>query len=98
MIYEEIAEEVQLPKNGKIGKAKDSVGYTSDGEASDWMLHELGIIAMSPELGSASVTSMTFDIASSMEEAQIILENMDLPQYIIRKTGPQLDMEAGEAV
>ena len=27
------------------------VGYTANGEASDWMLHERGIYALSPQLG-----------------------------------------------
>jgi hypothetical protein len=33
------------------GNAKNLVGYAANGEASDWMLHEKGIIVISPELG-----------------------------------------------
>lgn len=29
----------------------ETVRYVANGEASDWMLHELGIIAMSIEIG-----------------------------------------------
>ena len=64
MIYQEIKNDVLLPRNGKIGSALETVGYYSDGEASDWMLYKAGVIAMSPELASASVSSMTFDIAN----------------------------------
>ena len=31
-----------------------TIEYQANGETSDWMLHERGIIAMSPELGSDS--------------------------------------------
>ena len=58
------------------------------------MLHEAGVIAMSPELGSASVQSMTFDITSPLIEAHIIMNNMNLPDYLIRKTGYQLEIKA----
>ena len=75
-----------LPRNGEIGSALETVGYYSDGEASDWMLYKAGVIAMSPELASASVSSMTFDIANPREEAEIIIKNLELPEYIIRKT------------
>jgi len=40
---------------------------------------------MSPELGSASALSLTFDIPGVREEAQIILENMDMPFYLLKK-------------
>ena len=30
----------------------NTINYYANGEASDWMLHEKGIIAFSPELGS----------------------------------------------
>ena len=33
------------------GNGMQTIGYNANGEASDWMLHELGILAMSPELG-----------------------------------------------
>lgn len=72
-IYDDIKEAVTLPNKGMAGSVADLLGYRSDGEASDWMLHKAGVIAMSPELASDSITSMTFDIASVHEEAQIIL-------------------------
>ena len=77
---------MKLPLHGEIGSAMETVGYASDGEASDWMLYAAGVIAMSPELASASVSSMTFDIANPREEAEIILMNFELPEYIIKKT------------
>jgi len=36
----------------KWGNGFDTVKYTANGEASDWMLGEKNIIAFSPELGT----------------------------------------------
>lgn len=36
------------------GNGASTIAYTANGEASDWMLHELGIYALSPELGLKS--------------------------------------------
>ncbi len=33
------------------GNAIDTIYYTANGEASDWMLHDKNIISISPELG-----------------------------------------------
>ena len=71
----------------------ESIGYGADGEASDWMLSAAGVIAMSPELGSASVQSATFDIASPKEEAEIMIMNMGLPDELIRRTHSMLVVE-----
>ena len=35
----------------RFGNGAATVGYYSNGEASDWMLTERGIIVMTPELG-----------------------------------------------
>jgi hypothetical protein len=40
-----------LPENNRMGPGPLSIGYTASGEASDWMLHDLGITAMTAELG-----------------------------------------------
>jgi hypothetical protein len=40
-----------------------TIGYTANGEASDWMLHEHGIYAMSPELGTDDERSEHFYIS-----------------------------------
>ena len=68
------------------------VRYTSNGEASDWILHETGIIAMSPELASADIQSMTFDIWSVELEAQVVMENLALPLYLLEKATHQVTL------
>ena len=43
--------------NYRKGNGKITVGYSANGEASDWMLVNFGIVAMSPELGSSNENS-----------------------------------------
>lgn len=45
----------ELPKNILVGNGRNTIGYSADGEASDWMLADHNILAMSPELGTHSM-------------------------------------------
>ena len=91
-IYGEIVSEAIFPPNMTSGSAYSLLNYFANGEASDWALSTAGIIAMSPELASNSAMSLTFDIPSVREEAQIILENMDMPFYLLAKASAQLSV------
>lgn len=53
-----------MPKGNKAGNGAVTVNYTANGEASDWMLGERGVIAMSPELGTAKFQSNNFFLYS----------------------------------
>jgi len=53
-----------LPKGNKLGNGSMTVNYEANGEASDWMLAERGIIAMSPELGIADKKSNGFFLST----------------------------------
>ena len=44
----------------KEGDAEHTIHYSANGEASDWMLHEHGILAFSPELGDDRKRSLKF--------------------------------------
>ena len=48
-----------------LGNGKQTIEYTANGEASDWMLGERGVYAISPELGSLDRGSESFFIKSS---------------------------------
>jgi len=66
------------------------VQYTANGEASDWMLSEHGVYAMSPEIGSSNSNSDVFFI-SKAENIRITMEqNFVWIEYIIIKLQPQL--------
>lgn len=63
--FSNIKEESSLEKSYVFGNGASTIGYTANGEASDWMLHELGIYALSPELGTSdSRSSEAFFIRS----------------------------------
>lgn len=53
--YQRFKERVNaISKHSTHGNAYQTVGYSTDGEGSDWMLGERGIVAFSPELGSSN--------------------------------------------
>ena len=45
-----------------IGNAMQTIQYKANGEASDWMLGELGIYAVSAEIGGETPETSTFFI------------------------------------
>ena len=51
-----------MPSAYTFGNGATTIGYTANGEASDWMLQERGIYAMSPEIGIEDSRSNTFFI------------------------------------
>ncbi len=50
--YNEFGEQVKEVTKIKYGNAIEMVDYSTDGEASDYMMGEKRIISFSPELGS----------------------------------------------
>ena len=60
-----------LPKNMKAGSAITTIGYTANGEATDWFYADKGIYSLSPELG----TNDNFFIKNSNEIHKIVQSN-----------------------
>ena len=58
-----------------LGNGASTIGYTANGEASDWMLGERGIYALSPELGTKSHASEKFFIKNEKVLRQIVSQN-----------------------
>ena len=58
-----------------IGNGATTIGYTANGEASDWMLGERGVYALSPELGTHSHKSETFFIRSEKALMDVVTQN-----------------------
>ena len=48
---------------------------------------------MSPEIGNESAFSFTYDIPNVQIEANIIMDNLDMPRYLIKKAEAQLDIQ-----
>ena len=89
-IYDEIIKEVDFPDGMVAGSPLDVVGYSADGDVADWALHEAGVISMTSELGSEKVFSDTFDLGNTLAEAKVILDNIELPFFLMEKAGVQL--------
>jgi hypothetical protein len=60
--YDDVWVNGGIPTNNVKGSGILTVDYTANGEASDWMLKERGIYAMSPELGNIDRWSEEFFI------------------------------------
>ena len=63
--YEEVYWNAGVPQSYTFGNGMITIGYTANGEASDWMLGERGVYAMSPELGISDRRSDYFFINSN---------------------------------
>lgn len=58
--YREFEDKIRVMGYNKSGNAQETIKYTANGEASDWMLGEHGIIALSPELGDDLLSDDAF--------------------------------------
>ena len=69
-----------------IGNGAITIGYTANGEASDWMLNELGIYAMSPELGlsSAGIHANKFFISFADTLKSVVTQNLSWIRHAMR--------------
>ena len=81
--YNDLAKNSELPSGNKAGNAYSTLGYTANGEASDWMLAERGIYALSPELGTNSPDSDHFFIESSSTVRSVLTSNYPWIKYTI---------------
>jgi hypothetical protein len=59
-IYKDFQKNSPRDPSSKAGPATQAINYTANGEASDWMLHNHSIIALSPELGNRKKYSKKF--------------------------------------
>ena len=72
--YNTFGSEVKEVSKSKYGNAIEMVNYSTDGEASDWMLGEKQIISFSPELGSFNPLAQTFFLPKDLI-FEVIQEN-----------------------
>jgi len=88
-IYKDFFKEENFPQFYRFGNAIDLLSYSSEGDASDWMLAEKGILSFSPELGNADFKSEKFypDISTAL---QILRENFSSALFGIQKSSYSL--------
>ena len=66
------------------GNGMQTIGYNANGEASDWMLHELGILAMSPELGIDDRRTEDFFIRDASALVGLVQGNFSWIEHTIK--------------
>lgn len=82
--YSDFGEEVAKVSAAMYGNAIKTVQYATDGEASDWMLGEHGIVAFSPELGSQNPLAQSFFIPKNLIN-EVIHENFSVIRLFLQK-------------
>ena len=82
--YESFGEQIKSVTKSKYGNAIEMVSYSTDGEASDWMLGERGIVSFSPELGSFNPDAQTFFIPKSLIYS-VIQENFKVVNEFMKR-------------
>ena len=73
-----------------MGNGAKTVGYTANGEASDWMLAERGIYALSPELGTQSLDSQKFFLDDFATIKDVASNNHPWMLYVTKQLQPWL--------
>ena len=73
-----------MPKGYILGNGRQTIEYTANGEASDWMLHELGIFAMSPELGNNNKLTNDFFVYDKGALVELLDDNYGWIEYTIK--------------
>ena len=75
-----------FPSGLKFGNPTNTVGYTANGGADDWMLFEHGIISCTPELGTSDRQSNTF-FPSEGVASTLIHAHLDWTKFYRRMLG-----------
>ena len=60
------------PHDMKLGNRAATSKFKTNGEVSDYMFHERGILAVSPEIGSSNIKSMTYYITERNTTLQML--------------------------
>jgi hypothetical protein len=91
--YENLWHHGHHPKGSVMGNGAASINYTANGEASDWMLEERGIYAMSPELGTHDEASKTFFIKEWSTLSKVVTQNYNWIFYATKQLFPSIKID-----
>lgn len=86
-VFNEIWDDSSFPAGTLRGNAWEALRYTSSGEQSDWILGELGIPSICPEIGSSNFFSYDFIIPYRNVLMQVLQENINWLEYTYEKIG-----------
>lgn len=88
--YSHLEKHGNFPKGAKMGNGEMTVGYSANGEASDWMLAERGIYALSPEIGTKSRDSQHFFLEDWKTIKDVAAKNHPWMLYATKQLQPWL--------
>ena len=88
-VYDEFKNEGHFPDGFKQGNGAETIRYSANGEASDWMLGEKRIVAFSPELGTKDTMSDKF-YPSKTIMFSILKSNLNSALYAITRASYHL--------
>lgn len=89
-MYEDIRDSGTLPQGMLFGNGKQTIQYTANGDATDWMATQNGILAISPELGINN--GLTDKFFPNQEWTKPIMEqNFKWINYTMLKLSSQLE-------
>lgn len=86
-VFEEIWNESKFPDNSLHGNAWEALKYVSAGEQSDWILGELGIPSVCPEIGSSDFFSYQWNIPFRKVVVNVLEENKGWLEHTYFKVG-----------
>ena len=89
--YEDLHYNGGLPEDNLYGSGIQSIFYTANGDANDWMLHEKRIFAITTELGTKDKKSEVFFPRKEVM-SEIADENFAWMNYTIHKVSSQIDV------
>lgn len=88
-VFQEFMNETVFPENVMSGNAFNSLGYISSGEQSDWILGELGIPSICPEIGSNDMFAYNFTLPYRKNLVDVLLQNIQWMEHTYNKIGNQ---------
>lgn len=91
-VYEEFHDEGHFPEGNIEGNGMQTISYSANGEASDWMLGEKKILAFSPELGLKTQDSETF-YPSKNTLFKILSKNLNSAIYALTRAAYTLQFK-----
>lgn len=93
-VFMEIWNASTFPEGTIKGSAWEALKYTSSGEQSDWILGELGIPSICPEIGSSDFFSYMWNIPFRRVMVNVLEENLNWLENTYDKIGNQIEVEA----
>ena len=92
-IFKEFTKEVKFPYETDIGPASETVGVTVGGSAGDWIVNELHIPAVEPEIGTFDDVEDWFPKSDKIG-FQLAHDQLNMLNYAAEKIGNQITLEA----